>query len=89
MPNDEAPKFQWPADCTEVAIVGSVEARGVVTLADGSKLAVRIVAQRAARQHGVFDDQGRPSYLLASANMISCIEAPEELCLPAGLKKAG
>ncbi len=81
MPTDPAP--QPAPELIPVGIVASSEARGIVQLEDGTKLAIRIMIMGAAREKGRLDDAGMPVYQTQSMQHVTIVE------VAAPLKKAG
>ena len=64
---------------TDVGIESSVEHFNTVKLVDGTVLRIKVVATKARRLEGQFDQQGYPIYLLESKNVLVVDSVPEVL----------
>ena len=62
-----------------IPITKSTEALVEYTLDDGTVLGIKTMLVRAVRVHGKWDDEGNPYYLIKHQQVVSVLEAPEEL----------
>ncbi len=64
---------------TDVGIESAVEHFNTVKLVDGSVLRIKVVATKARRLEGQYDQQGYPIYVLESKNVLVVDSVPEVL----------